>query len=318
MVESANNSSGKKGSPPAGLRVAAIALVTTFFVSISCTVLLPSIIFRPQASGNENRYDLSSDGDAVRGRQIYVREGCVYCHSQFVRLQDRGLGPVSRAGDFVFETPHQLGTARTGPDLTNEGRRFPNGWQRAHLINPRAVKPESIMPSFSYLSNRDLDDLVAYIQSLGNKRRSYNPYTPPQEYQRFLDRKKTDTSSARAAQAGRGLYIQNCSSCHGSAGQGNGTATMNMVNKPSNFTLSKYKNFSDLYWFFRISEGVPGTAMPRWENTLSEEQRWDLVAYLRTFQKQEEKTDPVLERLESQPQEMRHTHQSWEPPVSDQ
>ena len=316
--EKSQQQSKKAFLPVNRIRLASFFVMVSFFAAIFFTVLLPSVSFRPKASGRENSNEATVDGNPRRGRQIYIREGCVYCHSQYVRLQDRGMGPVSMAGDFVNETPHQLGTARTGPDLTNEGKRFANGWQRAHLVNPRSVKPGSIMPSFSYLSNRDLDDLVAYIQTLGNRRRSFDPYEAPQEYDAYLQRKKVDTSDARAAQAGKGLYVQNCSSCHGVQGNGAGTASIALINKPSNFTLPKYSKFSDAYWFFRITEGAPGSGMPRWD-TLSEEQRWDLVAYLKTFQKPEDAgKDPQVEQLEMMPLEMRHTHQQWEPPLPDQ
>lgn len=299
------------------IRVASFLVMTTFFLAVFVTVLVPSVSFRPGPSGHENSYVLNADGDPKRGRQIYIREGCVYCHSQYVRLQDRGLGPVSLPGDFAFETPHQLGTARTGPDLSNEGKRFASGWQRAHLINPRALKPGSIMPSFSYLPNRDLDDLVAYIQSLGNQRRTMNPYVPPQEYEKFLLSKKVDTSSPRAAQAGRGLYVQNCAACHGLQGRGNGSASIMMNTKPSDFSHAKYNKFSDLYWFYRISEGVPGSGMPRWGENLTEDQRWDLVAFLKTLVNPKNEELPV-ETVETLPTEMRHTHQQWDPPLPDQ
>src|SRR3984957_15647437 len=145
-----------------GYRLGAIGISVTFFTIIFATVLLPMVLFNPKPTGHGNVYLTSKFADPARGRQIYVREGCFYCHSQFTRLQDRGYGPLVKAGDYVLEAPHQLGTARTGPDLTNEGGRMSSQWQKAHLINPRAVKPGSIMPSFSFLSERDMNDLVAY------------------------------------------------------------------------------------------------------------------------------------------------------------
>src|ERR1700677_4265558 len=188
---------------------AAIGIMSTFFIIIFSTVLMPMVLFNPKPNGHGNDYVLSSKGDGHRGRQIYVREGCFYCHSQFTRLQDRGYGPLVQAGDFVFETPHVLGTARTGPDLTNEGGRMSSEWQKAHLVNPRAVKPGSIMPSFSYLSDPDMNDLVTYIQSLGNMRKSKHFVEAPDEYQttteagqKLLARKTVDTNSSAAANAG--------------------------------------------------------------------------------------------------------------------
>lgn len=114
-----------------------------------------------------------------RGRQIYVREGCVYCHSQQVRnvKADQNLLAafgVSKGGDYYYDQPHLLGTSRQGPDLSNEGRI----WRRevgqpardyliGHFINPRNYNPKSIMPAFDYLSDQELSDLTDYIQFLG-------------------------------------------------------------------------------------------------------------------------------------------------------
>jgi cytochrome c oxidase cbb3-type subunit 2 len=88
------------------------------------------------------------------GREVYVANGCSYCHTQQVRPlnQDKVFGRPSAAGDFAYQTPELLGSERTGPDLTNIGMRQPSSvWQYIHLYNPRAVVPESIMPSFNWL-----------------------------------------------------------------------------------------------------------------------------------------------------------------------
>ncbi len=90
----------------------------------------------------------------AEGRDVYVANGCSYCHTQQVRplQQDKVFGRPSMAGDFKYQTPELLGSERTGPDLTNIGVRQPSAvWQYIHLYNPRAVVPESIMPSFSWL-----------------------------------------------------------------------------------------------------------------------------------------------------------------------
>lgn len=89
-----------------------------------------------------------------QGRQVYVDNGCSYCHTQQVRPvpQDRIFGRPSTAGDFAYQTPELLGSERTGPDLTNIGKRQPSEtWQYIHLYNPRAVVPQSIMPPFPWL-----------------------------------------------------------------------------------------------------------------------------------------------------------------------
>ncbi len=92
------------------------------------------------------------------GRQSYIANGCVYCHSQqprdIAQAPDatRGWGRASVAGDYAYDTPHLLGTMRTGPDLLNIGARQPSkDWHLGHLFQPRAYTPGSIMPSYPYL-----------------------------------------------------------------------------------------------------------------------------------------------------------------------
>jgi cytochrome c oxidase cbb3-type subunit 2 len=88
------------------------------------------------------------------GRNVYVANGCGYCHTQQVRPldEDKVFGRPSAASDFKYQTPELLGSERTGPDLTNIGVRQPSSvWQYIHLYDPRAVVPESIMPSFGWL-----------------------------------------------------------------------------------------------------------------------------------------------------------------------
>jgi len=92
------------------------------------------------------------------GRDLYISLGCMYCHSQqprdpaFAPDGSRGWGRASTPGDYAYDHPHQLGTMRTGPDLFNVGARLPDKqWHLAHLYNPRAVVPGSIMPSYPFL-----------------------------------------------------------------------------------------------------------------------------------------------------------------------
>jgi len=90
----------------------------------------------------------------AEGRDVYVANGCSYCHTQQVRPlpQDKIFGRPSAPGDFAYQTPELLGSQRTGPDLTNAGVRQPSTvWQYIHLYNPRAVVPESIMPAFDWM-----------------------------------------------------------------------------------------------------------------------------------------------------------------------
>jgi len=295
-----------------------VALI--FLTIIFVTMILPATTFQPEQSEAAIAYTPSEK----RGRDIYRREGCFYCHSQFTRYQDRESGEMVKAGDYVFETPHILGTERTGPDLSNVGGKYPDGWHHAHHINPRKVKPGSIMPSYSYLTHQEMDDLIAYLQTVGRDRnkarfnewvdeacqhqnveaaaqekclaeaktgklpKGVHPITwiePPQEFRDVYERvsEKVDANNAAIANSGRGIFMQNCAVCHGVAGKGNGPISKSMTKKPANFTRPYYTAFSDAMWFYRVSEGVAGTRMPRWNKTLSEQDIMYLVAYLKTL-----------------------------------
>jgi cytochrome c oxidase cbb3-type subunit 2 len=88
------------------------------------------------------------------GRAVYIREGCWYCHSQYVRPvagEELRWGPVSEAGEYAFDLPHLFSTRRIGPDLTRVGLKYADDWHYAHHWDPRLVVPESIMPSFKWL-----------------------------------------------------------------------------------------------------------------------------------------------------------------------
>ncbi|WP_371325490.1 cytochrome-c oxidase, cbb3-type subunit II [Dechloromonas sp. ZY10] len=103
--------------------------------------------------------------DAVRlaGRDIYLREGCYNCHSQMIRpfrAETERYGHYSVAGEYVYDHPFQWGSKRTGPDLHRVGGRYSDEWQRAHLINPRDVVPESNMPAFPWLATTKAKDTV--------------------------------------------------------------------------------------------------------------------------------------------------------------
>lgn len=97
----------------------------------------------------------------LAGRDIYIREGCVGCHSQMIRpfrAETERYGHYSVAGEFIYDRPFLWGSKRTGPDLHRVGGRYSDDWHRVHLINPRDVVPESIMPSYPWLEENVLDD----------------------------------------------------------------------------------------------------------------------------------------------------------------
>ncbi len=96
----------------------------------------------------------------LAGRNIYMREGCYTCHSQMIRpFRDEveRYGHYSLAAESMYDHPFQWGSKRTGPDLARVGGRYSDEWHKAHLIDPRSVVPESIMPGYAFLADRDLE-----------------------------------------------------------------------------------------------------------------------------------------------------------------
>ncbi|WP_342664000.1 cytochrome-c oxidase, cbb3-type subunit II [Azonexus hydrophilus] len=100
----------------------------------------------------------------LAGREVYLREGCYNCHSQMIRpfrAETERYGHYSVAGEFVYDHPFQWGSKRTGPDLHRVGGRYSDEWQRAHLMNPRDVVPESNMPAYAFLASTKAKTSVA-------------------------------------------------------------------------------------------------------------------------------------------------------------
>ncbi len=115
----------------------------------------------------------------LAGRDIYLREQCVSCHSQMIRplrAETERYGHYSVAGESVYERPFQWGSKRTGPDLARVGGRYSDEWHRLHLIDPRTVVPESVMPGYPWLAERavNVESTVANMQTL---RKLGHPYS---------------------------------------------------------------------------------------------------------------------------------------------
>lgn len=116
----------------------------------------------------------------LTGRDIYIREGCGVCHSQQVRpllAEVKRYGPFTKAGETVYDRPFLWGSKRTGPDLQRIGGRYSDVWHEIHLVNPRDVVPNSIMPAYPWLltqsanANQDIEKKMLALRSLGH------PYT---------------------------------------------------------------------------------------------------------------------------------------------
>lgn len=140
--------------------------------------VLPSIFQESLKTPAENTVPYSAL--ELTGRDVYIREGCAVCHSQQVRpllAEVRRYGPYTRAGETVYDRPFLWGSKRTGPDLHRVGGKYSDIWHRLHLINPRDVVENSIMPAYPWLAEQDAnanDDIQLKMIAL---RKLGHPYT---------------------------------------------------------------------------------------------------------------------------------------------
>jgi cytochrome c oxidase cbb3-type subunit 2 len=245
------------------------------------------------------------DPDVERGRRVYIAEGCIHCHSQYVRPPAEGNGidearwGPPRALD-RGERPPLVGVRRQGPDLTNVGARRSAAWQRAHLIDPRALDPGSRMPSYAHLFREAEpkggqdgpertpsrgDDLVAYLGSLGSPAvigAGAALLPGPAEH--------AGASAAR----GERLFGRYCAACHGEGGRGDGPLAEELASPAERRVMDLGKG--PLWSVTRgvdgadeeserrelartIGFGLPGTSMPGHES-LTRQQIADLARFV--------------------------------------
>ena len=147
-----------------------MALFMVLAVSIGGLVQIVPLFFQgvtnTPVEGMQPRTALQHEG-----RDIFIREGCVGCHSQMIRpfrAETERYGHYSVAGESVWDHPFLWGSKRTGPDLARVGGRYSDDWHRAHLYNPRNVVPESIMPAYPWLVENKLDgkDTAAKLKAM--------------------------------------------------------------------------------------------------------------------------------------------------------
>lgn len=155
-----------------------LAICIAFMVSLGGLAEITPLFMRAQAitpDASVKPYDPLR----LAGKDIYVREGCYVCHTQMIRAlraETQRYGPYSVAEESVYDRPHQWGSKRTGPDLARIGGKYSDEWQRLHLMNPRALVPESNMPGYPWLAEETLDaaDIMAGMRAL---RRLGDPYS---------------------------------------------------------------------------------------------------------------------------------------------
>lgn len=144
-----------------------------YFTVVAMVVVLPTTTFDPPPSPN----NLALTEIQEYGRRLYLSNGCIYCHSGFVRPQDVAQGQyylyprIAEPGDYVApdQSPNMFGSERTGPDLSESGGFHPDDWHIAHYKNPRSVTPISVMPSFEFLTTDQAASLIAFTQSRTGK-----------------------------------------------------------------------------------------------------------------------------------------------------
>lgn len=149
----------------------------------------------------------------LSGRDIYVREGCYVCHSQMIRpfrAETERYGHYSLAGEFVYDRPFQWGSKRTGPDLHRVGGRYSDDWHRVHLINPRDVVPESIMPAYPWLNTTPVDssDIQKKMKVLRNLGAPYSDEEIEQAPAQLEDKTEMDAIIAYLQMLGTAVSIR--------------------------------------------------------------------------------------------------------------
>jgi cbb3-type cytochrome c oxidase subunit II len=268
-------------------------ILTSVYWPWATRVQTPSDIFRQRIPVEE------------KGRQLYIANGCSYCHTQSIRKLDWGLGAerIAQAGDYVADRPILLGSERTGPDLSQAGGEHPDDWHVAHFINPRYTRPNSIMPPFEFLGEENIQNLTRYVQSLGFKQADQR-----MERQKFWKKKAIEayeagveenvnwlhsqvpegwrkvpnpypTTEASLAR-GRKIYQEFCIGCHGPIGDGMGPAQPYMYPPPLNFTILKDRGASGGILYYQIMNGITGTTMPYFKRELESEKIWDVGNYV--------------------------------------
>lgn len=211
----------------------------------------------------------------AHGRAVYVAEGCIHCHSQFVRPGSRDETfwgpalPLDRDAQ-----PPLVGNRRQGPDLATVGLRRNPVWNRLHLLDPRSITPQSRMPSYAHLfapGDRRGEDLVEYLASLGGEQAALR-----QEQVARIDAAERELPApvVVASGAGTSRFGELCSACHGDSGRGDGALSAHFPRAAIDLTQARLRHVPDrdLAALERLIRwGAPGTSMAGHETLRAEE-----------------------------------------------
>jgi mono/diheme cytochrome c family protein len=283
-------------------KVILVGGLLVFFAVVTAAVFIPSYVQRPEQTIIAHPYS----EEEARGRKLFYSNGCNYCHTQYVRLEDTGMGPVSEAGNYVFDNPLILGSERTGPDLSYLGRKRSEQWDLDHLADPRKLSPLSIMPSFEFLPLDERRAIIHYLFGLGDRVAAEWMILPPAPYKNNQNPLGYPVVQPPAGQGvgwqtweksqlqeGKVTYLNNCMTCHGCAGNGLGHYAGTLTVTPANFKQEPFRSMPDEQWFWHVSEGVQGSVMPPWKASLDEEQRWKAIRYIRQIFARPSMRDPM-------------------------
>jgi cytochrome c oxidase cbb3-type subunit 2 len=205
-----------------------------------------------------------------RGRRVYVSEGCIHCHSQYVRpgtLDEHIWGPVRGMEEVLKGQPVLIGNRRQGPDLTYVGARRSEAWLKQHFIDPRAFAPDSPMPSYAHLFEDGRgDDLVRYLKLSG--------VSGTADVMARASAWKPDASGI--SNEGPALFSRHCAVCHGDDGHGGGFMAGKFQRPPANLVKGPFVWTTpgadlELRIARAIKFGITGSDMPGHE-TLSDDQ----------------------------------------------
>jgi len=276
--------------------VAAVAGVGFFVMSILLLGVWPGRTLEQQIAKMSPAHPLALTASESRGRAIYAREGCAYCHTQQIRYVASDVarfGRATLAWETVFDYPQLWGTRRIGPDLSREASVRSADWQLSHLYAPRSLVTDSVMPSFPWLfagapdrPTQEARDLLDYLETLGRDRALAAPEGEAHALaacSNCSDDEKLfafapavlNANPARARRRGafprlaasndlvRGqqVYERNCAACHGERGEGDTPGAAGLHPRPVNLTEQEY-TLDRLS--FSLWNGVAGTAMPAW------------------------------------------------------
>jgi cbb3-type cytochrome c oxidase subunit II len=273
-------------------------------------VIVFTVVFWPWATKVEQPSDIFRSRTTVEdeGRELYIANGCMNCHSQSVRLVDWGLGSerIAQAGDYVADRPILLGSIRTGPDLSQAGGEHPDDWHIAHFINPRYTRPNSIMPPWEFLGKEKIETLTHYVQGLGFKmadrrmqRQEYWKAESIKAYEAGPDvnvkwlhdnvpegwhnvPNPYPTTEAGLAR-GHKIYQDFCIGCHGPVGDGMGLGQPWIYPPPLNFTILKGRGVSGGILYYQIMNGITGTSMPYFKRDLESQKIWEVGDYVAVY-----------------------------------